>query len=111
MQEDYDMRRRVIYKSLNEMGLTSFEPKGAFYIFPSVKLTNMTSEQFATELLKSQHVAVVPGTAFGESGEGHVRASYCYSLAHIREALDRIGEFLEELKEERQPSSIRTESK
>lgn len=97
MQEDYDMRRRVIYKALNEMGLSSFEPKGAFYIFPCIKSTNRTSEQFATDLLKSQHVAVVPGTAFGESGEGYVRCSYASSLKNINEAMDRIKRFLESI--------------
>ena len=97
MQEDYDMRRRVIYKALNEMGLNSFEPKGAFYIFPCIKSTNRTSEQFATDLLKSQHVAVVPGTAFGESGEGYVRCSYASSLKNINEAMDRIKKFLESI--------------
>ncbi|MBE7092688.1 MAG: aminotransferase class I/II-fold pyridoxal phosphate-dependent enzyme [Clostridiales bacterium] len=97
MQEDYDMRRRVIYKALNEMGLSSFEPKGAFYIFPCIKSTNRTSEQFATDLLKSQHVAVVPGTAFGESGEGYVRCSYASSLKNINEAMDRIKKFLESI--------------
>lgn len=97
MQEDYDMRRRVIYKALNEMGLSSFEPKGAFYIFPCIKSTNRTSEQFATDLLKSQHVAVVPGTAFGESGEGYVRCSYASSLKNISEAMDRIKRFLESI--------------
>ncbi len=97
MQEDYDMRRRVIYKALNDMGLNSFEPKGAFYIFPSIKSTNMSSEQFATELLKSQHVAVVPGTAFGSGGEGFVRCSYASSLKNINEAMDRIKRFLESI--------------
>lgn len=97
MQEDYDMRRRVIYKALNEMGLSSFEPKGAFYIFPCIKSTNRTSEQFATDLLKSQHVAVVPGTAFGESGEGYVRCSYASSLKNINQAMDRIKRFLESI--------------
>ncbi len=95
MQEDYDMRRRLIYKSLNEMGLLSFEPKGAFYIFPSIKSTGLTSEQFAKGLLESQHVAVVPGTAFGESGEGFVRCSYASSLKNINEAMDRIKKYLE----------------
>ena len=97
MQEDYDMRRRVIYKALNDMGLSSFEPKGAFYIFPCIKSTNRTSEEFATELLKSQHVAVVPGTAFGESGEGYVRCSYASSIKNINEAMNRIKKFLESI--------------
>lgn len=97
MQEDYDMRRRVIYKALNDMGLSSFEPKGAFYIFPSIKSTGLTSEQFAKGLLESQRVAVVPGTAFGESGEGYVRCSYASSLKNINEAMDRIKKYLESL--------------
>lgn len=97
MQEDYDMRRRVIYKSLNDMGLSSFEPKGAFYIFPCIKSTGLTSEQFAKRLLESQQVAVVPGTAFGESGEGYVRCSYASSVKNINEAMDRIKRFLESI--------------
>ncbi len=97
MHDDYDMRRRLIYKSLNDMGLKCFEPKGAFYIFPSIKSTGFTSEEFATKLLESQHVAVVPGTAFGTSGEGFVRCSYASSLKNISEAMDRIKRFLEEI--------------
>lgn len=97
MHDDYDMRRRLIYKSLNDMGLTCFEPKGAFYIFPSIKSTGLTSEEFAKKLLESQHVAVVPGTAFGASGEGFVRCSYASSLKNISEAMDRIKRFLEEI--------------
>lgn len=98
MREQYDMRRRLIVNAFNEMGLTCFEPKGAFYVFPCIKSTGMTSEEFATELLRHQRVAVVPGTAFGESGEGFVRVSYSYSLQHIKEALDRIRAFLKEIK-------------
>ena len=97
MHDDYDMRRRLIYKSLNDMGLKCFEPKGAFYIFPSIKSTGLTSEKFAKKLLESQHVAVVPGTAFGVSGEGFVRCSYASSLKNISEAMDRIKRFLEEI--------------
>lgn len=97
MHDDYDMRRRLIYKSLNNMGLQCFEPKGAFYIFPSIKSTGLTSEEFAKKLLESQHVAVVPGTAFGLSGEGFVRCSYASSLKNISEAMDRIKRFLEEI--------------
>jgi aminotransferase len=97
MLEEYDARRKVIVKGFNDLGLECREPKGAFYAFPSIKSTGLTSEEFCERLLYSKKVAIVPGNAFGESGEGHVRASYCYSLAHIREALDRIGEFLEEL--------------
>ena len=97
MREEYDMRRRLIVKGFNDLGLHCREPLGAFYAFPSIKETGMTSEEFAERLLLSKRVAVVPGTAFGESGEGHIRASYCYSTEHIKEALRRIAEFLEEI--------------
>ena len=98
MKEDYDARRKIIVRGFNELGLACREPKGAFYAFPSIKSTGLTSEEFCEKLLYSKKVALVPGTAFGESGEGFVRASYCYSIEHIKEALSRIGEFLEELK-------------
>ena len=98
MREEYDMRRRLIVSGFNKLGLTCREPKGAFYAFPCIQSTNMTSEEFCERLLCEQHVAIVPGTAFGESGEGFVRASYCYSTEHILEALRRIGKFLETLK-------------
>lgn len=98
MVEEYDMRRRLIVDGFNKLGLECFEPKGAFYAFPSIKSTGLSSEEFCERLLYSKKVAIVPGNAFGESGEGHVRASYCYSVDHIREALRRIGEFLEEIK-------------
>lgn len=97
MREEYDMRRRFIVKSLNEMGLTCFEPRGAFYVFPCIKSTGMTSDEFATALLKSQRVAVVPGTAFGECGEGYLRVSYSYSIQHIKEALKRIKTFVDDI--------------
>ena len=98
MVEEYDMRRRLIVDGFNALGLDCFEPKGAFYAFPSIKSTGLSSEEFCERLLYSKKVAIVPGNAFGESGEGHVRASYCYSVDHIKEALHRIGEFLEEIK-------------
>lgn len=98
MLEEYDVRRKLIVRGFNDLGLACREPKGAFYAFPCIRSTGMTSEAFCERLLESKHVAVVPGTAFGESGEGFVRASYCYSLDHIKEALRRIGEFLEEIK-------------
>lgn len=101
MLEEYDARRKIIVKGFCDLGLECREPKGAFYAFPSIRSTGLSSEEFCQRLLYSKRVALVPGNAFGESGEGHVRASYCYSLAHIKEALKRIGEFLEELKEER----------
>ena len=100
MRSQYDMRRRLIVKAFNDMGLTCFEPLGAFYVFPCIKSTGLSSEEFAERLLFSKSVAVVPGNAFGESGEGFIRVSYSYSVAHIKEALSRIKEFLEELKSE-----------
>ena len=98
MVHQYDMRRRMIVSGFNKIGLTCREPKGAFYAFPSIKSTGMSSDEFCEKLLYSKKVAVVPGTAFGESGEGFIRASYCYSVEHIKEALSRIEEFLKELK-------------
>ncbi len=96
MCADYDQRRRLIVSELNAMGLTCFDPEGAFYVFPSIQMTGMTSEEFCTTLLKEKHVAVVPGTAFGDCGEGFVRISYCYSIKHIVEAMRRMREFLTE---------------
>ena len=98
MMEEYDMRRKIMVKGFNEMGLTCREPKGAFYAFPSIESTGMTSDEFCEKLLYAKKVAIVPGTAFGDSGEGFVRASYCYSTSHIKEALSRIKEFLDEIK-------------
>ncbi len=97
MAEQYDERRRLIVDSLNKMGLTCFEPEGAFYVFPSIQKTGLSSEQFCTRLLQEQHVAVVPGNAFGESGEGFVRISYAASLENIMTALKRIQVFLDSL--------------
>ena len=87
-----------MYKSFTEMGLECFEPKGSFYIFPSVKSTGMTGEEFATSLLESKKVAVVPGDAFGEFGKYYVRCSYAYSMKNLHEAVQRIAEFVKELK-------------
>ncbi len=98
MVEEYDMRRRLIVSGFNELGLTCREPLGAFYAFPSIDSTGMSSDEFCEKLLFSKQVAIVPGTAFGRGGEGFVRASYCYSVDHIKTALKRIGEFLEEIK-------------
>ena len=97
MKEEYDMRRRLIVGGFNELGLTCREPKGAFYAFPSIASTGMDCETFCERLLYSEKVALVPGTAFGKGGEGFVRASYCYSLDHISEALERIKRFLSTL--------------
>ena len=97
MRNEYDMRRRFVVGSFNSMGLQCFEPYGAFYCFPCVKSTGLTSEEFCTKLLHSKHVAIVPGDAFGDCGEGFVRVSYSYSLNHLTEAIGRIKEFLKEL--------------
>jgi len=94
MVQEYDRRRRVMLKRLNEIGLPCFESKGAFYAFPSIKTTGMTSEEFAEKLLKEEKVAVVPGSAFGQCGEGFVRCCYATSLANIEEALERMGRFV-----------------
>lgn len=97
MAEEYDQRRRLIVANLNRMGLTCFEPEGAFYVFPSIQKTGMKSEEFCQSLLQKYRVAVVPGNAFGDSGEGFVRISYAASLNNITEALKRIERFLNEL--------------
>ena len=99
MAAQYDERRRVLIDRLNQMGLTCFEARGAFYVFPSIKSTGLSSEEFCKRLLETKKVAVIPGNAFGKSGEGHVRISYAYSLQTINKALDRMQEFINELKE------------
>ena len=98
MKADYRDRRNVIVKRLNEMGLKCFLPEGAFYIFPNITSSGLSSKDFATQLLMKKKVAVVPGTAFGECGEGFVRCSYATSMDGIKEAMDKIAEFLKELK-------------
>ena len=98
MRDEYDMRRRLIVNGFNKLGLTCREPLGAFYAFPCIRSTGLSSDEFCERLLYAERVAVVPGTAFGQGGEGFVRASYCYSTKHINEALTRIGRFLESLK-------------
>jgi len=98
MVEDYNRRRLMIVKGLNDIGLRCFEPRGAFYAFPSIKVTGMTSEEFAEKLLMEEKVAVVPGTAFGQCGEGYVRCCYATSLADIEEALSRMGRFVKKHK-------------
>jgi len=95
MVGDYDGRRRLIVKGLRDIGMNCFEPRGAFYAFPSISITGMTSEEFAEKLLVEEKVAVVPGTAFGECGEGHVRCCYATSLAEIKEALLRMKRFVD----------------
>ena len=100
MVEDYNRRRLVIVKGLREIGLTCFEPKGAFYAFPSIKCTGMTSEEFAEKLLTEEKVVVVPGSAFGPGGEGYVRCCYATSLADIQEALSRMKRFVAKYRKE-----------
>lgn len=102
MREEYDARRRLILKELNGMGMTCFEPEGAFYVFPSIAVSGLSSEEFCERLLREHHVAIVPGTAFGAGGEGFVRISYCYSVPHIVEAMKRIRAFLDKLESEKQ---------
>ena len=95
MREEYNGRRRYLLHRFQEMGLPCFEPYGAFYVFPDIRKLGMTSEEFATKLLEQEKVAVVPGTAFGRSGEGFIRISYAYSLSNLKIALDRIEHFIE----------------
>ena len=99
MREEYNGRRRYVLERFKEMGLSCFEPFGAFYAFPCIKDLGMTSDEFATKLLQTKKVAVVPGTAFGACGEGFLRISYAYSLDDLRIALDRVAEFLTEIRE------------
>lgn len=98
MRKSYNMRRRFLMNAFKEMELECFEPYGAFYVFPCIKEFNMTSEEFATKLLMEEKVAVVPGTAFGECGEGYLRISYAYSIDNLKEALGRIKKFIQNLR-------------
>lgn len=97
MRNEYDMRRRFVVNGFREIGMDCFEPEGAFYAFPSIKRFGLSSEEFCEKLLAAQKVALIPGSAFGESGEGFVRASYCYSIEHLREAVERVGVFVDTL--------------
>lgn len=97
MRQEYNGRRRYLVKRLRDMGLSCFEPYGAFYAFPCIKQFHMTSDEFATRMLQEEKVVVVPGTAFGDCGEGYLRISYAYSLHKLREALDRMEGFIEKL--------------
>lgn len=98
MRSEYDIRRRWLVKALNDIGLSCFEPQGAFYVFPSIKSTGLSSEEFCEQLLDKHNVAVVPGNAFGASGEGFIRISYAYSIKHITAAVERMQEFVDEVK-------------
>ena len=101
MRDAYDKRRRFVLHELRDMGLTCFEPYGAFYVFPCIKEFGLSSEDFATKLLQEEKVAIVPGTAFGDSGEGFLRISYAYSLENLKEALGRLRRFVEKLRAEK----------
>ena len=94
MRSEYDRRRRLIVDAFNEFGLTTFEPRGAFYAFPRIAGTGLDDETFAQKLLESEQVAVVPGSAFGPGGEGFVRCSYATAYEKIERALERIGRFI-----------------
>ena len=96
MRDEYNRRRRYVVKALNDMGLTCFEPRGAFYVFPSIQISGLTSSEFCEQLLREKEVAIIPGSAFGASGEGYARNSYAYSVDHLQTAMKRIREFLTE---------------
>ena len=102
MRDEYNRRRRYVVKALNDMGLTCFEPRGAFYVFPCIREFGMTSDEFATRFLQEEKVAVVPGTAFGDSGEGYIRISYAYSLENLKVAIGRLSHFVKKLKAEKE---------
>lgn len=97
MLAEYDMRRRYTVNAFREIGLDCFEPEGAFYVFPCIKSTGLSSEEFCERLIMSKRVAVIPGNAFGDCGEGYIRVSYCYSIDNIKKAIERIKEFINEL--------------
>jgi len=101
MREAYDQRRRYLVNAFKEMGLSCFEPFGAFYVFPCIKEFGMTSDEFTERLLREEKVAVVPGTAFGDCGEGFLRISYAYSLENLQIAMEKIEAFIKRLREEK----------
>ena len=98
MRESYNQRRRFLMNAFKEIGLKCFEPYGAFYVFPCIKEFGMTSEEFAMKFLEEEHVVVVPGTAFGDSGEGFLRISYAYSIENLKKAMTRLKRFVEKLR-------------
>ena len=98
MRQSYNQRRRFLINAFKEMGLDCFEPFGAFYVFPCIKEFGMTSEEFATRFLEEEKVAAVPGTAFGDSGEGYLRISYAYSLEKLKVAMERLKRFVDKLR-------------
>ena len=97
MVKEYNIRRTYLVNEFNRLGLTCFSPEGAFYVFPCIKSTGLSSEEFCERLLFEEKVAVVPGSAFGDSGEGYIRISYAYSLKHLMEAISRIEKFINSL--------------
>ena len=101
MRKSYNQRRRFLLNQFQEMGLQCFEPRGAFYMFPCIKEFGMTSEEFANRFLQEEKVAVVPGTAFGDCGEGFLRVSYAYSIEELKVALERMKRFIERLRQQR----------
>ena len=101
MRDAYNQRRRFLMHAFKEMGLECFEPYGAFYVFPCIKEFGMTSDEFANRFLQEEKVAVVPGTAFGESGEGFVRISYAYSLEQLKAAMEKLAHFITKLRNEK----------
>jgi len=100
MRNEYDLRRKFVVHGFRQMGLECFEPKGAFYVFPSIKSVGLSSEEFCNRLLQEERVAVVPGTAFGKCGEGYIRCSYAYSLTNLEKALVRIGRFIKKMRQQ-----------
>ena len=100
MRESYDERRRYVLHALHEMGIPCFEPEGAFYVFPCIRQFGMTSEEFSVRLLQEEKVAIVPGTAFGDCGEGYLRISYAYSIDDLKKALGRLRKFVQRLQAE-----------
>ena len=100
MKREYNIRRRVLVDGLNKLGLSCFEPLGAFYVFPCIKSTGLSSNEFCEKLLEKEKLAVIPGNAFGECGEGYVRISYAYSLDKIKKALKKIESFVNYIKQE-----------
>jgi aminotransferase len=101
MRNAYNQRRRFLMNAFQEMGLECFEPYGAFYVFPCIKEFGMTSDEFATRFLEEEKVAVVPGTAFGDCGEGFLRISYAYSIENLKVAIGRLANFVEKLRAEK----------
>jgi len=98
MRQEYNQRRRFLLNEFKKMGLSCFEPYGAFYVFPCIKEFGMSSEEFATRFLEEEKVAAVPGTAFGDSGEGYLRISYAYSLDNLKIAMERLKKFVDKLR-------------